>query len=210
MHRIFQNILHICINCNNPILFGMNLKMENLRWTPTQYHFELLDLIKPRNMGDITNSPGALLRYCLSTPVLARLADKTEQMWGVTQPTRTQHHDLRGAKITPEETTKINSQQSQSIYSGTVIWWYWAPVSAPHKQHDHATRTTMVSILKVGVKPGNWETATHPRSNVWTHMAGTSAVSCMATCTCCKQPYAQAYHSWMVTRSILWTYASPD
>ena len=28
---------------------------------------------------------------------IARLADETEQMLGVTQPTRTQHHDLRGA-----------------------------------------------------------------------------------------------------------------
>ena len=27
-----QNILHICINCNNPFLmFGMNLKMEDLQ-----------------------------------------------------------------------------------------------------------------------------------------------------------------------------------
>ena len=52
-------------------------------------------------MSGITNSPEALLRYCLSTPVLlARLADETEKMLGMTQPTRTQHHDIRGAKIT--------------------------------------------------------------------------------------------------------------
>ena len=31
-------------------------------------------------MSGITNSPEALLRYCLSTPVVARLADETEQM----------------------------------------------------------------------------------------------------------------------------------
>ena len=51
-------------------------------------------------MSGITNSPEALLGCCLSTPVLARLADETEQMLVVTPPTRTQHHDLHGAKIT--------------------------------------------------------------------------------------------------------------
>ena len=40
-------------------------------------------------ISGLTNSPEALLRYCLSTPVLARLADETEQMLGITQPTRT-------------------------------------------------------------------------------------------------------------------------
>ena len=54
-------------------------------------------------MSGITNSPEALLRYCLSTPVLARLADETEQMLGVTQATITQYHDLRETKITREE-----------------------------------------------------------------------------------------------------------
>jgi len=54
-------------------------------------------------ISGLTNSPDALLRYCLRTPVLARLADETEQMLGITQPTRTQHHDLRGAQITRQE-----------------------------------------------------------------------------------------------------------
>ena len=74
-------------------------------------------------MSGITNSPEALLRYCLSTPVLAGLADKTEQMLGVTQPTRTQHHDLRGAKITREENYYIRQikQTLSKVNPFTVV-----------------------------------------------------------------------------------------
>ena len=54
-------------------------------------------------MSGITNSPEALLRYCLSTPELTRISRETEQMLGMTQAVQTHHHNLCKAKVVRQE-----------------------------------------------------------------------------------------------------------
>ena len=54
-------------------------------------------------MSGITNSPEALLRYCLSTPELTRISRETEQMLGMTQAVQTHHHNLCKANVVRQE-----------------------------------------------------------------------------------------------------------
>ena len=51
----------------------------------------------------ITNNPEVLLRYCLSTIELTRLSSETENVLGLTQSVRKQHHDMSEAKVIRRE-----------------------------------------------------------------------------------------------------------
>ncbi len=54
-------------------------------------------------ISGITNTPDVLLKYCLSTPELARLSKETENMLGIDNVKRDQHHDMSRAKVTRKE-----------------------------------------------------------------------------------------------------------
>ena len=51
----------------------------------------------------LTTNSEALLRYCLSTPELSRLSVETEEMLGIKQYNRDQHHDLSSSRLTYQE-----------------------------------------------------------------------------------------------------------
>ena len=51
----------------------------------------------------ITNNPEVLLRYCLSTAELTRLSSEAENLLGLTQSVRKQHHDKSEAKVIRRE-----------------------------------------------------------------------------------------------------------
>ena len=51
----------------------------------------------------LTTNSEALLRYCLSTPELSRLSVETQEMLGIKQYTRDQHHDLSSSRLTCQE-----------------------------------------------------------------------------------------------------------
>ena len=51
----------------------------------------------------LTTNSDALLRYCLSTPELSRLSVETEEIFGIKQCNRDQHHDLSSSRLTYQE-----------------------------------------------------------------------------------------------------------
>ena len=51
----------------------------------------------------LTTNSEALLRYCLSTPELSRLSVEIEEILGIKQCNRDQHHDLSSSRLTYQE-----------------------------------------------------------------------------------------------------------
>ena len=51
----------------------------------------------------LTTNSEALLRYFLSTPELSRLSVETEEILGIKQCDRDQHHDLSSSRLTYQE-----------------------------------------------------------------------------------------------------------
>ena len=95
MHTLFQIILHACIN-TTPIPFTLV--------GPDQAQ----EYVNKVHKGDgaisgITTSPDALLKYCLSSPELHRLASETEKLLNISHTGIQKHHSNTSAKIGRQE-----------------------------------------------------------------------------------------------------------
>lgn len=95
-------------------------------------------------ISGITTHPESLLRYCLSSPVLARLSQETEDMLEVTAPSRKQHHDLNAKKVQRQET---NIRKLKEVLSNNN------PFNKPG--NEDGTESNLVHITNNVIIPQN-------------------------------------------------------
>jgi hypothetical protein len=77
------------------------LRSSIIKWTLLPYYRKRV--LKVAVISGIMQSSATLLKYCLSAPELARIANEAESMVGMQNTTRTEHHCLNSSTVKRQE-----------------------------------------------------------------------------------------------------------